>query len=211
MPGSWIGEGAQGGSAEVGAGIERRIERRVEGIKPMTGLDGRSGQRWLVVLAFLGTVAAGCYQSYLDGRERCEPTPICLDGAVPVCLDELAAVDGFFSDDPACRSIEVMGTDDCSSTAGRIHIARRAEGATATWVEATVLEVPPGAEIGMLGPTAAPACTPCTRGIFGADPVPGHQFITDYGMPAGSVQDIELTLVGGGVRYRVVVCAHNDP
>ncbi|MBI5489547.1 MAG: hypothetical protein HY905_19600 [Deltaproteobacteria bacterium] len=176
----------------------------------MVGVDDRTERRAAAtLLPLLVAAVGGCYQSYLD-HEECAPAPICLDGAVPVCLDELAVSDGSPFDDPACRTIEVTGTDDCASEAGRIHIVRRAEGASGTRVELTVMEVPSGVTLGGdLMPSATPACRPCASGVGYDNPMPGDTYVSDHGGPPGADDHIEMTLRGGGVRYRVVLCAHN--
>ncbi|MBI5500764.1 MAG: hypothetical protein HY907_11020 [Deltaproteobacteria bacterium] len=191
----------------VAAGLERPPEGAVEVVGTSHGAS-----RYLAPVApgLLLFAGVGCYWSYVD-REECVPTPGCLEGAVAVCLDEVATiVPGGPADDPACRSIEVTGTEDCSSPAGGVHIVRRAGGSDMVWVEATVLEVPSGVALsGYSAPGSGPACDPCGGGGVRYDnPVPGDTYVVDFGAPPG-LSEIELTYLGGGVRYRVVACAHD--
>jgi hypothetical protein len=73
-------------------------------------------------------------------------------------------------------------------------------------MDASVLEVPPGAPIaGYHHPGAS--CDPCGAGLENNSPTAGRVYTSDDGLGTASRSELDYVFVGRNVRYSVKFCA----
>lgn len=167
---------------------------------------------------------AGCYQSHrltapdagptpdaAPPEEPCDPAPVCLEDATPICLRVVASRGELTGvRHPACQVFEVVATSDsCEDSAGRVHIAPEAAGIEYVQVDATLVELAPGESFAGHRTIESSPCGACGGGLLVESAEVGERF--RFPARAGMTHS-EIVFVGRGARYRVVVCAFGyDP